>query len=100
MCMATEQFRWIDDNYENDQLEFCSVYIVVEDRIDISTQSNSTTIGVIIGSLDLDQAWATVRISGRVEVYRSNYKPNSWILLRENVKTGPYGPVDEYFIRH
>jgi hypothetical protein len=98
--MNTEQFRWIDDNYENDQLEFCSVYIVVEDRIDIATQSNPTTIGVVVGSLDLDQSWATVQISGRVEVYRTNYKPKRWILLRENVKTGPYGPVDEYFIGH
>lgn len=97
--MTTEQFRWIDDNHENDQLEFCSVCIAAEDRIDIATQSNSATIGVVVGSLDSDPAWATVKISGRVEVYRSNYKPNSWILLKENVNTGPHGPVDEYFIK-
>lgn len=96
--MTTEQFRWIDDNPETDSCEYCSVCIV-GDRIDISTQPNNTTIGAVVGSLDFDPAWATVQISGRVEVYRSNYKPSSWILLRENTKTGPHGPVDEYFIR-
>lgn len=96
--MSTEQFRWIDDNPESDSCEYCSVCIV-NDRIDISTQPNSTTIGAVTGALDFDPSWATIQIAGRVQVYRSNFKPDSWILLGTDVKTGPHGPVDEYFIR-
>lgn len=96
--MSTEQFRWIDDNPESDSCEYCSVCIV-GDRIDISTQPNSTTIGVVTGALDLDPSWATIQIAGRAQVYRSNFKPDNWILLRTDVQTGPHGPLDEYFIR-
>lgn len=96
--MSTEQFRWIDDNPESDSCEYCSVCIV-GNRIDISTQPNNTTIGVVTAPMDFDPTWATIQISGRARVYRSNFKPNNWILLRADVQTGPYGPIDEYFIR-
>lgn len=96
--MHTEQFRWIDDNPEKDTGEYCSV-CVVEDRIDVATQISDLTIGVVVGSLDSNPAWATVQCLGRAEVYRSNYKPPNWVLLRASTRIGPHGPVDEYFIR-
>lgn len=96
--MSHEQFRWIDDNPDKDDCEFCSVY-VIEDRIAISIDPNNTTIGVISAPMDFDPAWATVQTSGRTLVYRTNYKPPQWILLRRDVKFGLHGPLDEYFIR-
>lgn len=96
--MSTEQFRWIDDNPEKDSCEYCSVCLV-GDRIDISSKPNDVTIGVVTSPADFDHAWATVQIDGRSLVYRTNYKPPRWILLRENVEIGPHGPLDEYFIR-
>ncbi len=97
--MHTEQFRWIDDNPEQDSCEFCSVRLV-GDRIEISTSPNDTTIGVVTSPLDYEtHTWATVQITGRALVYRTNYKPDSWILLRKDVAVEKHGPVDEYFIR-
>lgn len=96
--MSTEQFRWIDDNPERDTCNFCSVKLV-GDRIDISTSPNNTTIGVVTSPMDFDPCWATIQTTGRALVYRTNYKPDNWILLRENVGIEKYGPVDEYFIR-
>ena len=98
MSVSVEQFRWIDDNPESDACEYCSVCLI-EDRIAISTRPNDATIGVVTTPMDSDPSWATVQLNGRALVYRSNYKPPSWILIKENVKQGPYGPLDEYFIR-
>ena len=96
--MSTDQFRWIDDNPEKDSCEYCSVYLI-QDRIAISTKPNETTIGVVTAPMDFDPAWATVQLNGRAFVYRTNYKPPNWILMQENVKQGPHGPLDEYLIR-
>lgn len=97
--MNTEQFRWIDDNFENDNRLGLTVTLV-DDRVDLAFEP-STVIGVVADSIDPlnDKTWATIQLSGRAFVYKSAFKDPRWILLRENFCQGPYGPMDEYLIR-
>lgn len=97
--MNTEQFRWIDDNFDKDDRRGFTVRLV-EDRVDLAF-SNSVVIGVVVDSLDPlnDHTWATIQISGRAFVYKTAYIDPRWILIRSNCVSGLYGPMDEYLIR-
>lgn len=97
--MHTEQFRWLDDNFDHDSRIGFTV-TVIGDRVDLAF-SNSTVIGVVVDSIDPlnDHAWATIQLGGRALVYKSAQVDPRWILLTENCTDGPHGSMDEYLIR-
>jgi hypothetical protein len=97
--MSTEQFKWIDGNFDKDDRRGFTVTLV-NDCVDLAF-SNSAVIGVVVDSIDPlnDPAWATIQLSGRAFVYKSAHVDPRWILLRSNCIDGFHGPMDEYLVR-
>ena len=83
MNMNTEQFQWLDGNPGKDDCRGFAVKLV-EDKIDFlfaddyKLAHDKRLAGVVVDSLDpMDKSWATVQLTGRVNIYRTSAKSST-----------------------